>query len=107
MTKKTGGQPASDAATKKRRLDYVRELAAKVKTTHVHKQILAKFTKAAAVESLMEQYANLLPRWKAALLTADAEVKASSQPTATDDTLPWADMRFSNYSDLSGRSEEI
>jgi len=96
-TKKTGGQPASDAATKKRRHNYVRKLAAETKTTHVNKQIRARFTKATAVESLMEQYAHLLPRWKAALLTADAEVKASSQPTATDDAQPWADMRFSNY----------
>ena len=51
-------------------------------------------SKEAAVYSLMseESYNTLLPRWKAAVLTAEAEVN-----TKSDDEIPWANMKFSSY----------
>jgi len=49
---------------------------------------------AAVVEYLMseESYNTLLPRWKATVLTAEAEVN-----TKSDDEIPWANMKFSSY----------
>mmetsp|Transcript_7676 Transcript_7676/g.16633 ORF Transcript_7676/g.16633 Transcript_7676/m.16633 type:complete len:667 (+) Transcript_7676:142-2142(+) len=89
MTKKIGGQTAFNAANKKLKLYRVRKRAPK--QADVNEQILSRFTKAAAVESLKGQYIHLLPRWKAVVLTAEAEV------IAKPNTLPWANMKFSSY----------
>jgi len=52
-------------------------------------------SKEAAVEYLMseESYNTLLPRWKATVLTAEAEVSANK----SDNEIPWANMKFSSY----------
>jgi len=99
--KKIGGLTATDAALLKQKLDRVRKRAPhKTKALDYKGQILTRFAKAAAVESLKEHgtYANLLPRWKAAVLTAEAEVDyANQQDQNQPDALPWADMKFSTY----------
>lgn len=97
-TKKIGGLTATEAVLLKQKLDRVRKrVPHKTNVLEYKGQVLARFTKAAAVKSLKEHatYANLLPRWKAAVLTAEAEVDAihHQQPG----TLPWADMKFSTY----------
>jgi len=54
----------------------------------------------AAVVSMREQYSQLLPRWQAVVLTAEAEVQAQARthsllhPFDHGDTPPWANMKF-------------
>lgn len=94
-SKMIGGLTASLAAKKKRRLERVRGRAPK-KAEH-HERLLARFAKAAAVTSMKERYSRLLPRWKAVVLTAEAELDAESDASTADSALPWADMKFSTY----------
>jgi len=89
MTKKLEGQTAFGTARKTRTLERVRKRA--LETAVIDEQILAASTKAAVVLSLKEHYMHYLPRWKAAVLTAEAEVDAEP------DTLPWANMKFSTF----------
>ena len=49
--------------------------------------------KRAATQVLREQYDRLLPRWKGAVLTAEAELEAEAN--GGNQTIPWADIRFS------------
>ena len=53
-----------------------------------------KDRRSGAIKALSEQYDALLPRWKAAVLTAQAEQEAEGT-----DRKPWADMKFSSYLD--------
>lgn len=89
MAKKLERKTAFGAAKKTRILERVRKRA--LETAVIDEQIPATSTKAAVVESLKEQYMHYLPRWKAAVLTAEAEVNAEP------DTLPWANMKFSTF----------
>lgn len=56
------------------------------------RRAIKQFNKAAAVEVMKEHWDELTPRWKAVVLTAEAEVDA--QPNII---LPWADMKISAY----------
>lgn len=47
----------------------------------------------AAADVLREHYDELLPRWKGALLTAEADLAAEN------DELPWANIKFSQFND--------
>ncbi|KAL9188250.1 hypothetical protein ACHAXT_006628 [Thalassiosira profunda] len=51
---------------------------------------------AAVVQSLRRQYDSLLPRWKAVVLSAEAEAEAIGLD-GEPDQLPWANMKFSSY----------
>lgn len=52
--------------------------------------------RAAAIKTLVDKYESLLPRWQAAVLTAQAELE-----TQGVDELPWANMKFSFSTDKS------
>ena len=54
--------------------------------------MLKEFCKAAVVKAMKDEYKSLFPRWKAVVLTAEAEVDATGH-----DDLPWANMKFSNF----------
>ena len=53
------------------------------------------------VNALMAEFDTLLPRWKCAVLTAEAELQVSLQD---DENLPWANMKFSTYPNAGGKS---
>jgi len=57
--------------------------------------------KKAVVEVLREKYDGLLPRWKGAVMTAEAELAAK------DDELPWADIKFADGTKRSDKHREF
>lgn len=95
--KRIGGLTAAGYAKKKRRLERVKQRAPKRGRENV--RMLADFNKAAAVHALRGMYKDLLPRWQAVVLTADAEAKAATEPIGAHGNhgLPWANMKFSSY----------
>jgi hypothetical protein len=94
--KRIGGLTANKATRLKRRVERVRLRAPRRAAESDQK--LQEFNKAAAVRSMMRQYDSLLPRWKAAVLTAWAEVQArGTGPLRQLDELPWANMKFSRF----------
>lgn len=106
-----GGLTARTAEKKQRRLERVRKRAPR-RAAHSDR-LLHEFNKAAAVKFLMEkQYRDLLPRWKAALLTAEAEVEAQAigdpnqwgGPDDPNNRLPWANMKFSSFMSEGSKS---
>ena len=51
------------------------------------------------VHALKAAYATLLPRWKGVALTAEAELLALPKDDGNNETLPWANIKFSTYKD--------
>ncbi|KAL3827149.1 hypothetical protein ACHAXA_006704 [Cyclostephanos tholiformis] len=93
-----GRMTALKAAIVKRRLDRVRKRAPRRADQNIGR--LRQFNKAAAVKAMREQYDLLVPRWKAVVLTGEAEVDAAAAYAASPDgdaTLPWANMKFSTF----------
>jgi len=92
-----GGLTAFAAAKKKRKLERVRKRHPR--RAAESDRMLMQFSKAAAVKAMKGQYENLLPRWKAVVLTAEAEVNAeeAAAQEGSPANLPWANMKFSNY----------
>ena len=96
-----GRMTAYKADILKKRLDRVRKRAPRRADDNINR--LRQFDKAAAVKAMREQYDDLLPRWKAVVLTGEAEVDAAAFAAAgpTDEGslmfLPWANMKFSNF----------
>ena len=58
--------------------------------------------KVAGTQAMEESYDNLRPRWKAVVLTAQADREAEEKG---DGTLPWANMKFSSAGNLHTREE--
>lgn len=54
--------------------------------------------KVAAIEAMGNIYQELVPRWKAILLTAKAELEAEEE---TPDQLPWANLKFATDTSVS------
>ena len=94
-----GRMTALKAAIVERRLDRVRKRAPR--RADQNKGRLLQFNKAAAVKALREQYDVLVPRWKAVVLTGEAEIDSAAAHALTqpdgDMTLPWANMKFSTF----------
>lgn len=104
-----GRTTAFKAAILKRRLDRVRKRAPRRADSNTRR--LDQFQKAAAVKAMREQYDDLLPRWKAVVLTGEAEVDAAASHAAAASSsasspgdapllpppLPWANMKFSSF----------
>ena len=94
-----GGMNTYTAMKKKRRLERLRER--NPNRAAQNDRLLQQFSKAAAVKSLKEQYKQLLPRWKAVVLTAEAEVQAEETARqagrSDEEILPWANMKFSRF----------
>lgn len=92
-----GRMTAFKASVVMRRLDRVRKRAPRRADHNIRR--LDQFNKAAAVKAMREQYDNLLPRWKAVVLTGEAEVDAAASAASAPDNvyLPWANMKFSNF----------
>ena len=102
-----GRMTAFKAAIVKRRLDRVRKRAPRRADSNTRR--LDQFNKAAAVRAMREQYDDLLPRWKAVVLTGEAEVDAAASHAAAASSyaspgdapllppLPWANMKFSSF----------
>lgn len=94
-----GGMNTYTAMKKKRRLERLR--VRNPNRAARNDRLLQQFSKAAAVKSLKEQYKQLLPRWKAVVLTAEAEVQAEEMARqvgqSEEEILPWANMKFSRF----------
>lgn len=92
-----GRMTASKADVLKRKLDRVRIRAPRRADDNI--QRLHQFDKAAAVKAMREQFDDLLPRWKAVVLTGEAEVDAAAAFGLDDasSVMPWANMKFSNF----------
>mmetsp|Transcript_39501 Transcript_39501/g.83066 ORF Transcript_39501/g.83066 Transcript_39501/m.83066 type:complete len:676 (-) Transcript_39501:67-2094(-) len=85
------GLTASQAAKMERRLESGMRARAP-KRAQEHERKLKQFSTEAAVIAMREEYDKLAPRWKAVVLTAEAEVQADSAGA-----LPWANMKISHH----------
>ena len=87
-----GGLTADSAASMKERVEKKRKTNPQGPFVAKNAVLLKEFSKAAAVKAMKDGYKSLYPRWKAVVLTAEAEVDATGH-----DDLPWANMKFSSF----------
>ena len=99
--KRIGGLTVDKYVKKRRQTERIR-LRAPARADKSEQQ-LANFNKAAVVHSLRGQYKNLLPRWQAVILTAEAEATAANE--GISGPLPWANMKFSNFVDKGVKTQ--